>query len=148
MTKSILEKAFDCIPQGAIICGEFLTSGTKNVTARVPFFTDEKGIHYVEFQGDRIGSLLVHGNRGNWRITTVPSGTLLWASYYFDDGDILATKSGMLALARMISSSGLHLPTSLNDYLLGSHLKGGDFNATLRNIIIETYAVQNNKVTN
>lgn len=146
MTKSVIERAFDCIPQGVVICGEFLSPNTKNAIARVPFFTDEKGIHYVELQGDRVGDLLVHGNRGHWRITTVPSGTLLWASYYFDDGDILATKSGMTTLARVISSSGLYLPTSLNDYLLGTHLKGGEFNTTLRDLIIQAYAIQNNKV--
>lgn len=143
-TKSVLERAFDCIPQGVIICGEFLTSGTKNVIARVPFFTDEKGIHYVELQGDRVGDLLVHGNRGHWRITTVPSGTLVLDSHILSFEINPVTKSDVVAIAKMISISGLYMPTSLNDYLLGAHLRCGDFAAKIRGII-EEYAIQNNK---
>lgn len=145
MPKSILEKAFDCIPEGEIIAGEFLTSGNKNVVARVPFFTEEEGIHYVEFQGDRIGDLLVHGNRGGWNITTVPSGTLIWDSHALSFWwDTPAKKSDMVEIAKLISNSGFSLPASLNEFLLGTHLKGGNSTDTLRGIV-ETYTVQNNK---
>ena len=152
MTKTIFDKIREAIPEGETLCGKIIKEGKKETTIHVPIFNDEEGLRWLELKGRRFGDLLLHkdGSHRNgyerMQITAIASGTIVLTSHELSFYLEPVAEKDMVNLTSLLAESNLIFPSSLNEYITGSHLSEGVFGHEFRGLLEAFASDHPNKV--
>lgn len=139
MSRTIFDKIREAIPEGETVFGKVIKDSKKETTIQVPVFTDEKGLHWLDLKGRKFGDLLLHKDGyKRTQITAISSGTIVLTSHELSFYLKPVEEKDMVTLARLLAESSLIFPSSLNEYITGSHLSDGVFGSRFRELL-ETF---------